>query len=468
MRKTSRRNFLGTTGKAVSAVVLGSIFDAGAGCGRRGPFVRRNVGTMAANDPILMSYRKAIKKMMTLPDTNPHSWAFQGALHWTTITPVLPVWDQCEHGTEFFWSWHRMYLYWFERIVRKIADDDDWAIPYWNWAPGSDFHLPAPFRDTTSELYTVNRNPLMNNGTGALNSLAVDVTGSFTLANFFNTNLSIQTPHGNVHGGTGGWMSFVATAAQDPIFYVHHSNVDRLWDLWLAQGGGRSDPVTDATWTGKVYTFFNEHGKEVKMSACEILRAAEQLHYKYEGEPPQVLNYCQGKEKYAGREFEEEVLLQAPGPPVELGGARASVPIDIKEIAKKMAAAAESKTDMLLLRLDDVEAEQQPGAAWGVFVGLPEGAEAMAGVAHVGSVSLFGAGIRSEAGHGGHAFVPAAFVFPLNRAVTAALKESSEKLTITFVPLGIVVDGKATQPEVKSAVRVGKIRLMIEKVKETK
>ena len=456
---------MATTGKAVSATVLGSLlFEAGVGC-RREPLVRRNVGTMAASDPILVSYRKAIKKMMALPDTNPHSWAFQGALHWTTITPVLPVWDKCEHWTDFFWSWHRMYLYWFERIVRRIADDDDWAIPYWDWAPGSDFHLPAPFRDTTSELYTVNRDPLMNNGAGALNSVAVDVTGSFALANFFNTNLNIQAPHGSVHVETGGWMSSVPTAAQDPIFYVHHSNVDRLWDLWLAQGGARSDPVTDATWTGKVYTFFNEHGKEVNMTACEILRAAEQLHYKYEGEPPQVLNYCQGQQKHAGRKFEEEVLLQAPGPPVELGGERVSVPIDIKEIAKRIAAVAESRTDMLLLQLDDVEAERQPGVVWGVFVGLPEGGEATAGIAaHVGSLSMFGAAIRSEAGHG-RAFQPARFVFPLNRAVQAALKESSEKLTITFVPQGIVVNGRATRPEVKATVKIGKMSLVIEKAK---
>jgi len=28
------------------------------------------------------------------------------------------------------------------------------------------------------------------------------------------------------------------------------------------------------------------------MTGCEILRAAQQLHYVYEGEPPQVNDYC--------------------------------------------------------------------------------------------------------------------------------------------------------------------------------
>jgi tyrosinase len=176
-------------------------------------FVRRNVDKLKANDPILVSYRKAIKKMRALPDTNPLSWAFQAAIHGTTITPPLADWNKCEHGTEFFWSWHRMYLYWFERIVRKMSEDKDWAIPYWNWAPGSDFKLPAPFRDTTSDLFTVHRDPAINAGTGSLNAAAVSVTGSFALTNFFTTNINVQGPHGSVHlevgaapqGGCGAW-----------------------------------------------------------------------------------------------------------------------------------------------------------------------------------------------------------------------------------------------------------------------
>ena len=36
--------------------------------------------------------------------------------------------------------------------------------------------------------------------------------------------------------GVGGWMSAFATAAQDPIFWLHHANIDRLWEAWLALG----------------------------------------------------------------------------------------------------------------------------------------------------------------------------------------------------------------------------------------
>jgi Common central domain of tyrosinase/Polyphenol oxidase middle domain len=466
MKKTSRRKFLSTSRKAVSATILGSLLlDADIAFGAV-PLVRRNVAGMDASDPILLSYQKAIKTMQALPTNNPLSWAYQAAIHGTTITPAMTSWNNCEHGTDFFWSWHRMYLYWFERIVRKMCDDPCWALPYWNWAPGSDFYLPAPFRDPASALYTVNRDAMINSGAASLNPLAVSVAGSFSLANFFTTNLNIQAPHGSVHIEVGGWMYSIYTAAQDPVFYVHHSNVDRLWDLWLAQGGGRNDPVLNSTWTGRSYTFFDENGSAVNMTACQILRAAQQLNYVYEGEPPQVLEYCRRRPPWPFWQFEKVVLFLVPGPPVELKGEPVSFPIELKEIREKLAAVVESKTDTLLLALDDVEAEQQPGVAWGVFVGLPAGAAGdEKSPFYVGAMSLFGSGVRSEKHH---EFKTAQFVYPLNRAVQAAMKANEEKLLVTFVPLGIVIDGKPSRPEVKSPVRIGKTSLIIERATQAK
>ncbi|HUL15980.1 MAG TPA: tyrosinase family protein [Terriglobales bacterium] len=468
MKKSSRRSFLVETGKAASATVLGSVlFNAKLALGAT-TYVRRNLAGMDASDPVLLSYRKAIAAMQALAQSNPLSWTYQGAIHWTTLTPLLTSWDNCEHGTEFFWSWHRMYLYWFERIVRKMCGDECWALPYWNWAPGSDLHLPAPFRDPASELYTVNRNAAMNSGAGALNAALVSVgnstTGSFGLTDFFSTNLNIQGPHGSVHTGTGGWMASVPTAAQDPVFYVHHSNVDRLWDLWLAQGGGRSDPVLNSAWTSKTYTFFDEAGAAVNMNACEILRAAQQLNYVYEGEPPQVLSFCRRRPPFPWWEFVNETLFVLPGPPVELGGEAVTVPIELKELVGKIRPVLESKKDTLLLDLDGVEADEPPGVGWAVYAGLPAGTEAgVDSPYYLGSLSLFGVGIRSEKHH---EFKPAHFVYALKRAVEAAMKANQERLPLTFVPLGIVVDGRATRPEVKAKVRIGKISLVVQRATE--
>lgn len=38
-------------------------------------------------------------------------------------------------------------------------------------------------------------------------------------------------PHDNVHGFTGGFMQAFLSPI-DPIFWLHHANLDRLWDIW--------------------------------------------------------------------------------------------------------------------------------------------------------------------------------------------------------------------------------------------
>ena len=108
--KVPRSQFLATAGTAVAATLVGeSVFPLKSTLAAT-PLVRL-VGNMHADDPVLVAYRKAIKAMQALPNNNPLSWAYQGAIHWTTLPPLLLTsWDNCEHGTDFFWSWHRMYL----------------------------------------------------------------------------------------------------------------------------------------------------------------------------------------------------------------------------------------------------------------------------------------------------------------------------------------------------------------------
>jgi tyrosinase len=38
-------------------------------------------------------------------------------------------------------------------------------------------------------------------------------------------------PHDNIHGAVGGYMGAFLSPI-DPIFFMHHSNLDRLWDVW--------------------------------------------------------------------------------------------------------------------------------------------------------------------------------------------------------------------------------------------
>ena len=55
----TRRRFIVTAGAAASTVLGSSLFNLDTVMAA--PYIRRNVGGMAASDPVLVSYRKAIK-----------------------------------------------------------------------------------------------------------------------------------------------------------------------------------------------------------------------------------------------------------------------------------------------------------------------------------------------------------------------------------------------------------------------
>ncbi len=420
-------------------------------------FVRKDIGNLAANDPVILSYRKAVKAMKALPSSNPLSWSYQAAIHGTQTGSNI-AWNTCEHHTTEFWPWHRMYLYWFERIIRKMSGDPNFALPYWNWSSATQRQLPAVFRDTSSELYTSQRATALNNGTGSLPAGITSYTSAFTFVPFASGSSGVESgPHDNIHVNIGGLMQSILTAGQDPIFFVHHCNIDRLWNLWLAQGGGRADPTGDTTWTGHTYTFFDENGSAVKMTPCDVLRALQQLNYSYEGEPAQVNQYCFKLIKLPPWRW--IIIIQFPFPPIVLLPKVVAVPLDYSTAREKIISIARSPGQQLVLQLDDVEADRQPGITWEVYLGGGDPASLTPdNPAFLGSIALFSTGIRGEK-HGNMPFMPASFTFPINPRVVATMAKTST-LPLVFVPRGLVIDGKPSVPKPLTQVKIGKVSLV--------
>lgn len=105
--------------------------------------------------------RKGIAEMMKLdvgkPDNmlSPLGWKYQASIHGSLPGAMKqPAWDTCQHSSWFFLSWHRMELYFFERILRAMSGDPKLTLPYWNFSvppAGMDptkfgARLPAAFR----------------------------------------------------------------------------------------------------------------------------------------------------------------------------------------------------------------------------------------------------------------------------------------------------------------------------------
>jgi len=54
----------------------------------------------------------------------------------------------------------------------------------------------------------------------------------------------LEVIHDGVHIWVGGTMAWIATAPADPIFWMHHANIDRLWWQWQQAHPGQNPNLT--------------------------------------------------------------------------------------------------------------------------------------------------------------------------------------------------------------------------------
>ncbi|MCO5602171.1 hypothetical protein L7F22_056299 [Adiantum nelumboides] len=81
-------------------------------------------------------------------------------------------------------------------------------------------------------------------------------------------------------------MGTFTTVAKDPIFYGHHSNVDRLWDKWKSGlPGGRRVDHDDADFLNAEFYFYDETASLVKVTVRDALDNSK-LGVSYPTVPP--------------------------------------------------------------------------------------------------------------------------------------------------------------------------------------
>ena len=114
------------------------------------PPVRKSIGELDLDDPIVETYRKFVGIMKGRPDTDAVTWSKMSDIHGTDAG-----FNRCPHGSWYFLPWHRAYLSMYEQICREETGTPDFAMPYWDWT--ADRQLPAAFADET---WNGNPNPL--------------------------------------------------------------------------------------------------------------------------------------------------------------------------------------------------------------------------------------------------------------------------------------------------------------------
>ncbi len=281
------------------------------------------------DDAYIAKYQKAYQLLRALPDSDGRSWKNQANLHCAYCNaafyfPMAKSRLEIHYGWLFF-PWHRFFLYFHERILAQLVGDDTFAIPFWNWDDQSanpplanvlpDVFANAMFKNKSSSLYDANRNAcaqppniidLQNlfqceNQTPSLKASLREsnnrimytqmVIGAPISRLFFGEPYKLggwagpgggtveASPHVPVHTWTGNPKAKIATSdmgnsqfsAFDPIFHAHHSNIDRLWEVWKALAKGNHQDITDPDYLNTEFLFYDENGNLVKVKISQAL-----------------------------------------------------------------------------------------------------------------------------------------------------------------------------------------------------
>lgn len=263
--------------------------------------VRRQSASSLSSSQI-KQLRQAFQKLKSLPSTDNRAWILQADVHALYCQACNNNSTQI-HGTWSFFPWHRAFVYYYERILGSLVGDlNGFRLPYWDWENVRT--LPNSYRSpgsSSNSLWNPNRNSSLaagaslpstdgtNSRIGLLESLTSfsDFGGGSTWGGACESD-----PHNPIHMDVGlpqsPWLDMgnLGYAARDPIFFAHHCRIDKLWSNWnnLAAAGqtaGAYENPSDPTFTSLRWSFYDENGKAVSISATDVLDHQNNLRYSY-------------------------------------------------------------------------------------------------------------------------------------------------------------------------------------------
>jgi len=455
-------------------------------------FTRRSVYALqpegAPLHPVIRAYARAVEVLKgNGGGATQLTWDHHTQVHGMSPDPGDGLRNQCQHATWFFLPWHRMELFWFESVCRSIiaglTDVDDetkrtWALPYWDYDRDGSRPMPPAFREPTFEgrpnpLFESTRGPGINAATTLMPSTITSAASWFPVVDFSSTDRArpsfggFQTsfhhpiggfpfgqleggPHNSVHSQIGGRMNDSNQAAGDPIFWLHHANIDRLWEVWRRNAGVGHD-ATESPYLGLAFTFLAPDGTPTPHTPAGVVSTDTQLHYVYD---------------------DTSVPASAGVSPTRGGGALNNNPAQtIGSMQTELAMVSGQPSDVsialdpigslddvvnastLVLMIEHVTAAAQVDTNFGVFVQPSDGSNGvMAGV-----LPMFGVHEASEddAEHG------LAFVFDVTNVVMQLAQLDQWDPSLLSLQIRSLADDADAAVQEFPAVSIGSISMMI-------
>jgi hypothetical protein len=308
------------------------------------------------------------------------------------------IWATCEHSGDTqalnFFGWHRMYLYYFERVLRWAAGDDTLRLPYWDYTDPVHESLPAEFQSKTSALYDSRRDPGLNTGASKLNLNSTNSDSFLRKTDYFSFESDIERLiHGYIHCTVGpncpvAHMGDVPVAANDPVFYSHHANIDRLWACWQ-----NAHSLPAGSWQDQPFSFVDDTGALQTQPVKNFLDSTA-LGYAYDnvdnctraGGPRISATAALERAIIEGRQLQKTTLSISSR--IAIDHPQTTVDINVSEPNAKLLVAPPEGTVATELVLRDVTVESHPGVLFDVYIAKKSQPQTRK---FVGTISWFGA-----------------------------------------------------------------------------
>ncbi|HEU0036628.1 MAG TPA: tyrosinase family protein [Kofleriaceae bacterium] len=150
-----------------------------------------------------------------------------------------------QHTNARLLPWHRVFLHLFEEALHNYHPDV--CVPYWDWTQDSEHHVPDWLAGFLPTVHTPTRTIQVVRSPGSeaqLASIVSGTAGALSMTTYDQFSAPINGIHGGVHIWCGGTMSDASVSPADPVFWLHHANLDRLWWRWYndAAHGNHQNP----------------------------------------------------------------------------------------------------------------------------------------------------------------------------------------------------------------------------------
>jgi hypothetical protein len=257
--------------------------------------VRREISDLEKYYPQELDRLARAIKAMTISKAGTTAWEQNATIHANRCgVPSGEI-----HYTYNFYPWHRGFLWMTEQNLQFALGDAQVTLPYWHWpvvggVPKSfqKGDLSHPRGRLTLDASEYDYQKALTDGQTFLGAYKV-VGGRAEITKIafggydkrvVSTSALEATPHGSVHNGIGDDMGNLKWSPRDPIFYGHHCNLDRMWEIWRGAPNSpqrKSEPWSDTNFANQAFDYFDLKTGATRTITMAQIKETSTLGYRY-------------------------------------------------------------------------------------------------------------------------------------------------------------------------------------------